>query len=435
MNPNFHNGWMRRSLATPAILALTSFAFSPLTSGQDLIVPSGNTVVYDTATSGPINVNRFIIEPSASFIVTGSAPLKISAASVEIDGRLVASGFDSTSVPTLNTTNIPELGALGSAGGGQGGTGSANTSESTPAGLKGEESFGISFPGIAPGGGQGGETSFAAQGPNSPDDRRAAGGGGGALAANQPVSSNPFAPENRGLAAQAGMDGGATGTGAISGNARAAGGLPGLPLFQDSNPNNDFWGTKVTPLGTIIGEAARPLPGRGGGGGGDAVRSATFPLNPFLVTGDEKGAGGGGGGGLVLIATRSFRLGPNGRLIANGGDGAGGENLIFFDRVGGGSGGGSGGWIVLDAAEFDLSSAADASITTVGGRGGPGFNDRHPGGPFGNDIDGAGGNGGPGVIQLHVPSGLEGALNLPSGKTLEDITSPTGHVLLPILPF
>ncbi len=435
MNPDSPSGSISRSLSCTAVLALTSFAFAPLASaqGQDLIIPTGSTVVYNTSVSGPITVNRFVIEPSANFVVSGSAPLKISAASVEIDGNFFASGFNNPGVLGLNLTNIPELGALGSAGGGQGGTGSVNTDASTPAGLPGSESYGISLPGIAPGGGGGGETSFAPTGINSKDNRRGAGGGGGALAANQPVSGDPFAPENLGLIALPGMGGGPDGTGAISGNARAAGGLPGLPLFQDSNPNNDFWGTKLTPTGSILGEARRPLPGRGGGGGGDAVRSATFPLDPFLPTGDEKGAGGGGGGGLVLIVARNFRLGSEGRLAANGGSGGGGENFIFFDRVGGGSGGGSGGWIVLEAGEFDLSDASDASITAIGGQGGVGREDRFPGTPFGDDIPGAGGNGGPGVIQIHTLSGLPGEIMVPPGKTLDDLTVPNAHVLLPKL--
>ena len=426
-------GSKRRALTGAAILALSSYALAPLAVAQDLIVPSGSTVVYNTGVSGPIAVNRFAIEPNANFVVIGSAPLKISAVTVEIDGSLFANGLNSQNVIGLNVTNVPELGALGAAGGGNGGTASVNTTASTPAGLPGDESYGTLFPGIALGGGGGGETSFAPNGANARENRRGAGGGGGALAANQPVSAEPFADENIGLAAQQGMGGGPDGTGAISGNMRAAGGLPGLPFFQDSNPNNDFWGIKPSPLGNIIGEARRPLPGRGGGGGGDAVSSATFPLNPFLNTGDEKGAGGGGGGGLVLIIARNFRLGPNGRLSANGGNGGAGENVIFFDRVGGGSGGGSGGWIILESGDIDLSNASDASITAIGGRGGAGRNDAFPGGFAGDDIPGAGGNGGPGVIQLHVPSGLEAEIALPPGKNLNDLTLPDAHVLLPKL--
>ena len=426
----------RRLLSAAAVLALTSLGLAPslAAQGQVFVVPSGSTLVYNTTVSGPIEVDEFIIEANANFVVSGGLPLRILARSVEVDGNLLASGFSSASVVGLNTADIPELGALGAAGGGNGGTGSVNTTSSTPAGLPGGESYNVLVPGIPLGGGGGGETGFASPfGNDGRDNRRGAGGGGGALAADQPVTSDPFAEENLGLLAQPGMGGGPNGTGAISGFARAEGGLPGLPFFQDSNPDNDFWGTKVTATGMLLGEARRPLPGRGGGAGGDAVSSTTFPLNPFNPFGDEKGAGGGGGGALVLISARVFRLGSNGRLLANGGNGGAGENVIFFDRVGGGSGAGSGGWIVLDAGLIDLSNASEDSITALGGRGGAGREDRHPGGPFGNDIPGAGGNGGPGVIQFHVPSGLEADIVVPTGMTLNDITSPASHVLLPQL--
>ncbi|MFT5734013.1 MAG: hypothetical protein ACJAZN_003826 [Planctomycetota bacterium] len=430
MDRNFASHPARAAFTGLAALALSSLASA---QGQDFIVPSGSTIIYNTAVNGPIDVNRFIIERNATFAVVGARPLKISAASVEIDGVLTASGQNSQGVTSLNTTNQPEFGAPGNAGGGAGGVGSSLMAESTPAGLKGEEAYGLNLMGIAPGGGQGGETGYAPFGPNAKENRRGAGGGGGALASNQPVTADPFAEENLGLIAQPGMGGGPNGTGALSANAPAAGGLPGLPFFQDGTSDNDFWGTKVTPAGTLIGEARRPLPGRGGGAGGDAVASATFPRDPFSISGDEKGAGGGGGGGLVLIVTRSFRLGDEGRLLANGGSGGGGENVIFFDRVGGGSGGGSGGWIVLESPMMDLSNASDNSIVALGGQGGQGRENRFPGGPFGNDIIGAGGNGGPGVIQLHVPSGLESQILLPANKSAADLTQPDAHVLLPEL--
>ena len=41
-------------------------------------------------------------------------------------------------------------------------------------------------------------------------------------------------------------------------------------------------------------------------------------------------------------------------VSANGGSGNGGENVIFFDRVGSGSGAGSGGHIVLSSASSIL---------------------------------------------------------------------------------
>ena len=119
-------------------------------------------------------------------------------------------------------------------------------------------------------------------------------------------------------------------------------------------------------------------------------------------------------------------IGPSGALRADGGEGAGGENSLFFDRVGGGSGGGSGGWLVLDALQIDLRLASHDAITALGGRGGEGRNNLH-------DVVGAGGNGGPGVIQLHVPSGTSGEILLRPGVSLGESPAPRSHVLLPIL--
>lgn len=410
------------SRIAPALITALTALTVPSALAQDLIIPSGTTFVHDTATTRRLDLNRLIIESGATLRVVGPRAFSVTAAEVRIDGTLDASGLSSGGVGTLNTTNQPEPGAAGSAGGGNGGAGSSFTMQSTPSGLRGFGSFNASIGALA-GGGGGGETSFH---PFDKDARRGAGGGGGALATDQPVVTNPLDPQNLGLVATGGFDGGATGTGAISGTTPAQGGSQGTPIFMDADPANNFWGERISSGSLIIGEAGRPFPGRGGGGGGDAVRSATFPNSPFSPAGDEKGAGGGGGGGLVIILARKITIGPAGHLIANGGTGGGGENVTFFDRVGGGSGGGSGGWIVLEALELDFSLASDDAITALGGRGGTGRNNME-------DVVGAGGNGGPGVIQLHAWSGTSAGILLPPGKVIDDLTTPDGIVLLPVL--
>ena len=232
-------------------------------------------------------------------------------------------------------------------------------------------------------------------------------------------------PSNRGLIALRGWPGGALGTGAISQSARAQGGDAGASYFSDGSPDNDFWGHRLTAGGVVAGELGLPVGGSGGGAGGDAVNSATFPLIPFIPTGDEKGAGGGGGGGLGLVLTQRFVIGPQGAVRADGGDGGGGENTNYFDRVGGGSGGGSGGMLMVQAVEFDLSEAHTDSITALGGEGGQGAGNKYK-------VDGAGGQGGPGLLQFHTPDGTDAAISLPAGQSLEALTSPDAHVLLPV---
>ena len=147
----------------------------------------------------------------------------------------------------------------------------------------------------------------------------------------------------------------------------------------------------------VTGELTKLWAGAGGGAGGDAVRSASFPLTPFLITGDEKGCGGGGGaGGLRILAIGDVIIEATASVAANGGAGGGGENTYFFDRVGGGSGGGSGGHIVISTAGNIILEGGDLStyptigvyyndsdsghvarnVSALGGQGGAGSNNR-----------------------------------------------------------
>ena len=394
----------------PTTLACLALSSAP---PQDWVITNGMVAEYDTS-RGRLVLDNLHIQAGGVLRVYGDEPFLIVAhQAVRIEGLLDLSGEDSPGVGTLNTTNQPEPGADGGPGGGRGGTGSPETSQSSAKGGDGHGS-----------GGRGGESSYSTLGTHA---RRASGGGGGALAGNQAINSDPHHPDNTGLIAMRGWPGGAQGNGAISQSGRAQGGDPGQSVFVDGSSANDFWGRRVLTGGGIVGgELLAPVGGSGGGGGGDAVDSMTFPLTPFSPTGDEKGAGGGGGGGLGLVQAGQVVLGAEGRIRVDGGAGGGGENTLFFDRVGGGSGGGSGGMLVLQAQSFDLTQAANASITALGGLGGVGRLEAYL-------ADGAGGQGGPGLIQLHTPDGKSGAILLPAGRTLAHLTSPNAIVLLPIL--
>ena len=402
-------------------LAIAPLVFAAPASAQDWTIPAGQTLVYD-ATLGPVVLDNLIIETGATLQIVGHIPFRLTAhQSVRIAGRLDLSGRSNPGVLSFNTTNIPEPGSDGPCGGGRGGTGSFLTTQSTPIGGGG---FGAHN--SVNGGGRGGESGFN---PNSNSAfRRPGGGGGGALAPNQPIDPNPQSPLNIGLIAESGRAGAPQATGAITNVSPPHGGAQGPIPFIDGDRLNDFWGEKLDPsTQTLIhGELPRPLGGSGGGAGGDASQTAVFPMMPFDPTGDEKGSGGGGGGGLGLILARSIVISAGGRIVDNGGNGGGGENTNGFDRIGGGSGGGSGGYLVLEANLFDLSNAGTNCITALGGRGGAGADN-----VFGAIC--AGGNGGPGVIQMHTPTGTESDVLLPLGKTLDDMTSPNAHVLLPKL--
>jgi hypothetical protein len=176
--------------------------------------------------------------------------------------------------------------------------------------------------------------------------------------------------------------------------------LPGSVLASDLV-------TIFRPDAFVAGELPSRRGGQGGGAGGNAVNSLTFP-NPGYANSDRSGAGGGAGGGLLEI----YCWGPidltNGVLTANGGNGAGGENTIGLDRLGGGSGGGSGGMIRVQSNE--VVNLTNASLLARGGSRGPGAfefvtDPIPPSVPTGM---GHGGRGGKGIVQVHAPLGDDG---------------------------
>ncbi len=386
---------------------------------NDFVVPLGQTVIFDTTNGQSLIADNVLIDGTLRVIGTG--PFRVHASGlVRVSGTIDVSGFDSHGVNTVNTTSIPEPGAPGAAAGGAGGTGNEFTTQSTPKGGDGFGGFNV-----AGFGGRGGETGWNAFS-ISVDDRRGAGGGGGALAVDQPVDPDPNSPLNRGLVAHTGYDSGPNALGAITGLAPARGGAIGPRAFTDGRRVNDFWGRKLDPVyGLIVGELNGPVAGSGGGAGGNAsfTHGQPFPALPFDPSGDEKGSGGGGGGGVALISARRVEILGNGAIHVDGGDGGGGENTNFLNRVGGGSGGGSGGFLVVQAPSIDLSQAHSNCLTALGGRGGPGKANS-----FG--VEGAGGDGGPGVIQLQVPGGAPTLIKLPGGASLDALSSPDAQVLL-----
>ncbi|MEM1447567.1 MAG: Ig-like domain-containing protein [Planctomycetota bacterium] len=353
----------------------------------DWVIRTGETMFLDTAfdqiiggpngipttildvVGGVVDLDDFLIETGGRLIITGPNTATILATgTVVIEGEIIVDGGDSFGVGTLNTTNIPEPGASGRAGGGRGGTGSFLTSQSTPKGGDGNGAFDI--PGL---GGEGGETGYAPLGSCEKDNRRGAGGGGGRLGRDVFFDWQQGSPTGLlrcqslvGMDAEPGFTGSPDGTGAISQELPARGGAMSPFPFVDGRDDNDFFGTKVTADGeVVVGELPGLIAGAGGGAGGDASRTATFPMTPFSPTGDEKGAGGGGGaGGLLMLAIGNIEVRAGGSVHADGGHGGGGENVVFFDRVGGGSGGGSGGHIVLSSASQIVieAEATDASV-------------------------------------------------------------------------
>ncbi len=410
--------------------------------GGPMFVPTETQV----AVNGILNVRDLTIGAGASWRVRGSKPITILASGdVRIDGVLSANGTGGNPIFTLNTANLPEPGGAGVGGGGTGGTGSSLTTQSTPRG--GAGFGGITF--AASGGGGGGESGIATNSVNSGENRRPGGGGGGVLGHDTVLADGCGNEDYIGLNAETGHLGAPTARGATTNVSPPQGGVVGPGPFSDPFDDNDFWGTMLVDPGgpsqrTIEGELSTPWAGAGGGGGGDGTdynASIGYPDPNFPVSREDKGAGGGGGGGsITILALGSITFGPGGRIEANGGTGAGGENTSFVNRVGGGSGGGSGGHIILQSGKFiDFSEVPSStsicfnnfnclSLMALGGQGGVGSGN---GGGFdpNNGASGnpnsdskpasmgnegvvctavprlcAGGDGGPGIIQLHTES-------------------------------
>ena len=239
------------------------------------------------------------------------------------------------------------------------------------------------------------------------------------MAADFPFLGSPDAYRNIGLAAQRGKNGHPQALGVLSLVALPRGGATGARAFLDQDPDNDFYGQKLLSSGQIIqGELSMPV----AGAGGDAINGNVWPPPIFDPTADEKGAAGAGGGGLGIIEARFITLGARGLVVCNGGQGGPGESTIGSNTVGGSSGGGSGGYLLMQAQRIDLRQAREHALSAIGGHGG-----------WGNYYGlNAGGNGGPGVIALHVSDPATNLL-LPAGQTVENVTSPPAHVLLPVV--
>jgi len=342
-----------------------------LNTVSDMITggPNGAPFFTQTVINGVVDIDDLFIEPNALLVIVGPNPCTILATgNVVIRGRILVNGGNHPGVQSLNTTNQPVPGAAGRAGGGSGGTGSFLTSQSTPQGGTGFGAFNV-----VGGGGEGGETTYAAPGTCSIENRRGAGGGGGRFGGDifyevfQGAPTGFFRCQTLiGMDVEPGFTGAPDSTGAVSQTVAAEGGAIAPSPFLDGQSDNDFFGTLVSTTGKlVVGELTSLWAGSGGGAGGDAVQSATFPLTPFTSTGDEKGCGGGGGaGGLLVLAIGNIKILGDGTVTADGGHGGTGENTIFFDAVGGGSGGGSGGHIVLSSASSIIieSEATDVSV-------------------------------------------------------------------------
>ncbi|MEZ5978436.1 MAG: hypothetical protein R3F34_09480 [Planctomycetota bacterium] len=371
--------------------------------------PFGATNLTQEVVNGVVEVRNLVIDLGGVLRAHGDHPLVVRATEqIRIYGRIDVSGSDAKH----NSTGTPDLASLAGVGGPGGGRGGIPEPTATGAAARGGSGH---APALMPSG-NGGEGGEAAYGPMSISWMMGGGGGGGCLALGAAGVAVPFPDASTGHPLVYGAEDGQFGP---------SGGHRGPSPFADGNLANDFCGYRIDPAtGQLVaGELSTTLGGCGGGAGGDAVISASFP-SPTAPTGEYRGgAGGGGGGALVLSARDDIVFGANARVFANGGDGARGQAFTANLNLGGGGGGGSGGWVVLEAGDkLDLRLLGYEAIEAIGGIGGPGGGD--------DPAIGAGGPGGPGVIQMHVAN-PDTDLLLPFGAKLSSRTEPNPWVLAP----
>jgi len=423
----------------PAIYLDTDSQLLPLPDGStpDILVP---TVVE----GGVFEFHNILIPDGVTVLGSGSNPLVLTATGrIEIAGRIDVSGEAAADDVTFDTAFIPNPGGHGGPGGGAGGVSNPQVPPDfqqlidlrSP--FKGEDGWGYS--GLSYSGGRGGEggakgTDVRYMGGSSGEDpeSRGSGGGGGTLLQRGGrgyhglgrFGADPTDPLRyfvRDLWAW--YDGHPSPVPGVNYYAtqHPPGGDPGEAVFRDANSGNDFMGAK--------GEVTFLHGGQGGGGGGSRLDSLN-PATAYLAAQwappvdrsayDAKGGGGGGGGGaLGLYALESIEIAATGALLAQGGDGGGGE-VIGHSNYGGGGGGGSGGAVILDSTET-ITIRSGALIDVSGGwpgeakevtkftlkplsdnpclNGGAAYHKAS----FCNWSVGDGGYGGHGIVQLQVP--------------------------------
>jgi len=352
----------------------------------------------------------------------GSNPLVfLATGKVVIDGELNVDG--STGVPSVTVCSawVPSSGGSGVCGGGNGGRGSPNTGRSSPTG---EDGFGpLQRTG---GGGRGGVIACGSR-----NLRGGGGGGGGGATRGDPRFYGQTSAIIEGF----------------GGAGNSPGGAPGVRVVTNLDDSDDFWGRQVDDAGrVIIGELAAPTGGSGGGGGGDVTGAASCN-DAAQSTCDRKGGGGGGGAGVIVIkALGPIIVGPNGRVSASGGDGAGGEALGGCSN-GGGGGGGSGGMVVLMSAtrielqthggrwtapdwDSEFSVAADGGVGTNNNFSNPGRPMKYMGESQAHiGAANRGGHGGLGIVQLMVPPGDDSSDTTGTGQD-DNVVVKTGEVTL-----
>ncbi len=381
----------------------------------------------------------------------GPNPLVLTATgSVRIAGTILMEGGDAPHTRTIDSSTTPMPGGATAPGGGRGGEGHPTTYFGVPSRrnlispLRGGHGWGPSN--LLRLGGRGGTTgsldtldengayatdqeSTCTEGVGHNPGFRPSGGGGGSLLTR---GARPQ-KDGYGNVIPDGMGGHILRTPETHGadSHLLPGGEPGLAVFRDDDPNNDFIGSR--------GELQDIVGGQGGGAGGSGFdtyfcgswcKKDDDPTNnrvckaelglgaqlPDTITDGRGGGGGGGGGALWIKALGEIVFESTAHVSCRGGNGGGGEWNSCGSIAGSGGGGSGGAALFQSGAGIHVKEGAVIDAAAGRGRGAA----RNPNGcALGLDHPGAGGSAGAGIIQLQVPPGQT--------AQVEDRSSVTGR--------
>ncbi|MFK7741303.1 MAG: Kelch repeat-containing protein [Planctomycetota bacterium] len=363
---------------------------------NDTVVPGTSTTsgVPEQVVDGRFFFARMHVPTQVHLRFVGDVPAQITVSGdLSIDGVIESDGASQV----VHNGNLPlgQAGSLGGAGGGRGGSGGDRCLGVGPGagefdGNDGEDlrlAAGHAYGGAAIGTAGRGSALFPASG----------------LAADRLFPTTPPSmPLAYAIGAVAGGSGGGYlspgGDGAVSGVFSGTTLLPNWPLFAGPVAPGGAAG-QLFPIPAGVQSSEHFLVGGSGGGGSASNHSLSLSLGSGFFA---SGAGGAGGGGALLLrAGHDLTLAAGARVSCVGGSGAVRIGTAVGPQVAP-AGGGSGGSVVGQAGRV---LANFGTIDVRGGAGGE-FSRQSPGGgigPVGGRVEIDGGDGADGFVRLEAP--------------------------------
>ncbi len=370
----------------------------------DLVtIPGANTTTGSpiAITDGRFFLSDFVLPSNAQLEFTGSRPPQFTVAGkIDILGVLSVAGSSIAAMPS-STATLGQSGGAAGVFGGIGGKGGDRINVAT--------GVGTVNPGIFQGANGG-----AAQLPAQHAYLLTAAGTGGAgstvfpasglgTALQFPPQSTPPVALQYCVSASAGGGGGAHWLAGSLGRVVSNNAVTPPPGLLSAMGPDAAGGTalQLFPVPAGVDSSLHFLVGGGGGGGGASQGTMCLSVSRNFAPG---AGGGGGGGAIALRAGDSLRVGPAGRVLANGGSAASTTGTTGSGPQPCPGGGGAGGSIVLQTGRaFEISGLVDVR----GGAGGS-FSRSAGTAPFlppgGAVVVIQGGNGGNGFVRLEAPA-------------------------------